>query len=650
MIDRYRDRTVTKERKPVATKPGGRARLFAVLVGLCCAGISLSADLSVYRSPFDVAFGADGKLLVVSDRTAGFLCVVDVGAGEVRQSIALEGGPMGVAWGEGQKVYVAEYGSGSVAEVDTKTGCVIRRFSVGPKPVGVAVAPKKGRLVACNYGLHTVSIVDLATGRELTRIPAGRHPYFVAIAPDEKIAVVGNLLPAGPATDPKSASVISLINLHQQCKIADIALPDSSSNVRDIAISSDGFWAYVTHTRGRTTLPTTQLERGWVNTNALSIIDLSERRLYATVLLDLVTEGAADPWGIALADDGSTAWISVAGTHELARVELARLHDFLAGRGDIKSLGLQDTYAGPAVVWQQIKEDPGKREQLSYQLSALYAAGLLSRTRIPAACPRGIALSPEGQTLAVASYFTGEVLLLETGRGRVKKKVDLGAQPDPDEVRHGESVFHDGRHSFQHWLSCSTCHPDGRADGLNWDLLNDGLGNPKNTRSLLWSHRTPPVMSLGVRSNMEEAAQKGFQFIQFREVEEGDLKAVQSYLRAMEPEASPLLVDGQLSEKAAQGKAIFEDARVGCARCHQAPLYTSLEAHDVGTRHELDRHSDFDTPTCVELWRTGPYLHDGSAVTLRDMLTTMNPDDKHGRTSHLSDAEIDALVEYLLSL
>ncbi len=327
-----------------------------------------------------------------------------------------------------------------------------------------------------------------------------------------------------------------------------------------------------------------------------------------------------------------------------------RLHEFLAGKGDIKSLGLHDMYSGPATIWQSIKDDPNKRSELAYYLSALYAAGMMTRVSIPAACPRGIALSPDGRQLVVASYYSGEILLLDPDRCRVEKKVCLGPQPEADSVRHGEFVFHNGRHCFQHWLSCSTCHADGRADGMNWDLVNDGIGNPKNARSLLWSHKTPPVMSLGVRESMEEAAQKGFQFIQFREVDEGDLNAVRAYLRSMEPEASPHLVNGQLSEKARKGKRLFEDVKVGCSHCHAAPLFTTRDTHDVGTRHELDREGRFDTPTCVELWRTGPYLHDGSAVTLKEMLTTMNPDDKHGQTSQLSAEEIDALVEYLLSL
>ena len=58
----------------------------------------------------------------------------------------------------------------------------------------------------------------------------------------------------------------------------------------------------------------------------------------------------------------------------------------------------------------------------------------------------------------------------------------------------------------------------------------------------------------------------------------------------------------------------------------------------------------FDTPTLTECWRTAPYLYDGRALTMRDVLTTCNPDDTHGETQNLTDEEIDDLAEYVLSL
>jgi hypothetical protein len=52
----------------------------------------------------------------------------------------------------------------------------------------------------------------------------------------------------------------------------------------------------------------------------------------------------------------------------------------------------------------------------------------------------------------------------------------------------------------------------------------------------------------------------------------------------------------------------------------------------------------------VELWRTAPYLHDGSAASIREVLVKTNPKNRHGRTSHLSPEQLNDLSEFLLSL
>jgi cytochrome c peroxidase len=71
----------------------------------------------------------------------------------------------------------------------------------------------------------------------------------------------------------------------------------------------------------------------------------------------------------------------------------------------------------------------------------------------------------------------------------------------------------------------------------------------------------------------------------------------------------------------------------------------------VGSENAREpRETRFDTPTLVELWRTAPYLHDGSAPTVRELFTTRNAQNRHGNTTHLSPTQIDDLVAYLLSL
>lgn len=188
-------------------------------------------------------------------------------------------------------------------------------------------------------------------------------------------------------------------------------------------------------------------------------------------------------------------------------------------------------------------------------------------------------------------------------------------------------------------------------DGLNWDLLNDGIGNPKNTRSLLLAHKTPPAMSLGVRETAEGAVRAGLQHILFTVQPPQVADAIDAYLKTLKPVPSPHLVNGKLSLAAQRGERLFRSEETRCAECHPPPLFTDLKPYGVGTRAPLDGAADtFDTPTLIELWRTAPYLHDGSLATLRDLLTLANPNDRHGKTSHLSADQIRDLCEYLLSL
>ena len=204
-------------------------------------------------------------------------------------------------------------------------------------------------------------------------------------------------------------------------------------------------------------------------------------------------------------------------------------------------------------------------------------------------------------------------------------------------------VCRDGR-------DCFSCHPgNARVDGFNWDLVNDGIGNPKNTKSLLLAHKTPPAMSLGVRTNAEMSVRAGIKFILFTNQPEEVAVSIDEYLKSLTPVPSPYLAHGKLSEAAKRGQKLFSKA--GCSDCHLPGLYTDLHPHDVGTQNQHDKVTDrFYTPTLIEVWRTAPYLHDGSAATMRDVVTTRNPHDQHGVTSNLSSREIDDLCEFLLSL
>jgi cytochrome c peroxidase len=254
------------------------------------------------------------------------------------------------------------------------------------------------------------------------------------------------------------------------------------------------------------------------------------------------------------------------------------------------------------------------------------------------------------------NYFSESLTVIDCVNPSQRTEISLRpagleARPTPLHLE-GERWFNDARLCFQGWQSCASCHDeDGRIDGLNWDLLNDGYGNPKNVKSLLWAHLTPPAMSLGVRETVAVAVKAGLQKILFTNAPSQVAEAIEAFIHSLTPVPGPATFHGQHPAAVTRGKAIFERPEVGCAQCHPGPLYTDLHRYDVGTEGRNDKEGEaFDTPALVEVWRTAPYLHDGSTVSLREVLTTRNVGDLHGKTSHLSEAELDDLLEFLLTL
>jgi hypothetical protein len=72
-------------------------------------------------------------------------------------------------------------------------------------------------------------------------------------------------------------------------------------------------------------------------------------------------------------------------------------------------------------------------------------------------------------------------------------------------------------------------------DALDWDLLNDGVGNPKNNRSLLLSHRAPPAMSMNIRETADSAIRAGLEHVLFTVQPDSVAVAMGEYLKALTP-------------------------------------------------------------------------------------------------------------------
>ena len=214
--------------------------------------------------------------------------------------------------------------------------------------------------------------------------------------------------------------------------------------------------------------------------------------------------------------------------------------------------------------------------------------------------------------------------------------------------KRGEFLFYDSGYCFQNWQSCASCHTDGRVDGFNWDLPKDGLGTPRNTKSVLYSAATAPTTITGDRKNAHESILSAVQFSE-AELSQSDLDAIYSYIRDLKSVPSPYLVEGKFSALALRGRQIFNDS--GCVDCHSGKYYTNQKLKSVGTGLGKEKKNmKYDVPTLREVWRTGPYLHDGRAVSIVEIFSKFNKENDHGDTRDLTAEQLEALAAYVLSL
>jgi hypothetical protein len=253
----------------------------------------------------------------------------------------------------------------------------------------------------------------------------------------------------------------------------------------------------------------------------------------------------------------------------------------------------------------------------------------------------------------------------------------MTADPMPPELRLGQHLFFSANSdeypiTKNHWVACASCHIEGRSDAVTWRVEQGPRDTPSNAGGMLGTgflFRTADrnqVQDYWHTINIEQGGT-------FDPAVDGDLLgAIAEYVNHGIPLPVPPTTDPELL---AASKAIFERTDVGCADCHNGPRFTDSGAgnpqldlggtvmlHDVGTCATTPfadvPHTDvaghpraacmFDTPSLSGLASSPPYLHDGRAKTIRDVLELARG--TMGDITGLSAADEDALVEYLWSL
>ena len=598
----------------------------------------------------------------------------------------------------GTQVWSVNPDNDTVTVVDAVQLKKMAEVPVGHRPRTLAVAPDDTVWVA-NQTDDTVSVLDGGTTARLTTVslPSGSEPYGVAVSPSRGVVYV------------TLQSTGELAELDLYARVVRRRL-DVGPTPRAIAISADGNRIYVT----RYISPADQGEV--VEIDAAEWRVARRIPLAFDSGPDTESSGRGVPNGLAAAavsPDGARLWIA-GRKHNTAR-GITRDGQRLTFDSTVRSILAQvDPASGdeePAARYDFNNRDGPVALQFTplgdYLFVVLegsnaidvidaYSGQLVTAIEGAGHAPQGLVFTADGSKLFVDSWLSRDVIVydvadLVAGRSRQAQRLTeiaaVGHDPTPADVLLGKQVFYlarDSRMSRDGYITCAGCHLDGRADGRVWDRTAEGEGL-RNTISLVSKGR-PRNGLLHWSANFDEIQDfehdmrnnfGGSGFLTQAEFDAGsrnqplgdakaglspELDALAAFVATLRelPPSPYRAADGSLTPDAQAGRAIFLDA--GCATCHGGPEFTdspSGQLHQVGTMTVASGHrlgaelAGFDTPSLRGLWLTAPYLHDGSAATLADVLTTLNPFGQHGGLGHLWEADphaVDRLVAYLLQI
>jgi cytochrome c peroxidase len=244
------------------------------------------------------------------------------------------------------------------------------------------------------------------------------------------------------------------------------------------------------------------------------------------------------------------------------------------------------------------------------------------------------------------------------------RDIDLGGPRTVSKVRRGEYLFNHAQISFQHQLSCITCHPENNVDGLLYDIAVDGGfgGNLVDNRTLRGVAYTAPFKWSGKNPNLmrQEGPRAAQLFFRSHGFSGADQEAIVAFIESVPLYPNRHRRPGGLTPAQKRGKVIFERLQTNdgkyipignrCVTCHPPPHHTGRQMNDVGTRAYFDTNGEFDTPQLTGVASTPPYLHDGRCWTLDEIWTLYNPYDLHGVANDLTKQQLNDLIEYLKTL
>jgi YVTN family beta-propeller protein len=568
-----------------------------------------AAKLEPHRSPIDVAVLPGGLRALTANHTSDSVSLVDLATGKVLAEVPCGHRPAGVACSpDGCRAAVSNLWSGTLTLLEVHEASLrpSATISVGDQPRGLVFAPDGNSLYVALAGDNQVVQVD-GRGKVLHRWPAPAEPRRLALTRD------GRSLAAASA---RSAQVRCWDTATGR-QLWERTITDAFT-LHGLTFSPDGRDLIAAHCHDRRhAINPSNIREGWAIDNRLTRLSRIPDRdtPYWQIALDVRFKAVADPCAVAINARGDRLAVAAAGTHELLLVQ------------------------PQAIPWSPGEPGDFLDGSLDHDDGRFRRVPLGGR-------PVAVAFAGDREEVVVANYLLDALQVVDGRTGRLVRQVPLGGPTQPSLARRGEAIFYDASRSLHQWFSCQTCHPDGHTSSRTFDTLNDdSYGNAKMTPSLRGVGHTGPWTWHGWQKDLGKAVERSLTLTLFGPEPPADnVRALVAFLKTLEPPPNPR----RGCPGAERGKALFY-GKAGCVRCHHGDYYTSPHTYDVGLESDDSPFGKWNPPSLRGVYDRGPYLHDGRADSLDELLRVHHRPEKLGGQA-LSPEERRYLVEFLKSL
>ena len=157
--------------------------------------VARTIELGQYRRPHGIVFLPGDSLVAVTSEASRTVLIVHVGAGEIRRVIPTQqnGSHMVGVVADGSLMYTGNIGSGTVSELNGRTGEFIRTFDVPAQPEAINVTPDGAEVWVGSNATGRVSVLDPKTGAVATAAEGLGWPYRVLFTPDRRTVLLPDL-------------------------------------------------------------------------------------------------------------------------------------------------------------------------------------------------------------------------------------------------------------------------------------------------------------------------------------------------------------------------------------------------------------------------------------------------------------------------